>query len=55
MDIKVDEAEPEDSINRCVMDTTSTGEEALYIPPHWHKVSKRWANLAGPVIARMDA
>ncbi|KAI2638972.1 hypothetical protein GGS26DRAFT_587743 [Hypomontagnella submonticulosa] len=37
MDIKVDEAEPEDSINRCVMDTTSTGEEALYIPPHWHK------------------
>ncbi|KAI0381349.1 hypothetical protein F5Y04DRAFT_255274 [Hypomontagnella monticulosa] len=37
MDIKVDEAEPEDSINRYAMDTTCTGEEALFIPAHWHK------------------
>ncbi|KAI1769930.1 hypothetical protein F4818DRAFT_456507 [Hypoxylon cercidicola] len=37
MDITVDEAEPEDSINRYAIDTTSIGEEALSIPPHWHK------------------
>ncbi|KAI2606661.1 hypothetical protein GGR54DRAFT_411426 [Hypoxylon sp. NC1633] len=37
MDITVNEDEPEDSINRYAMDTTCTGEEALYIPPHWHK------------------
>ncbi|KAI1409704.1 hypothetical protein F5Y13DRAFT_169300 [Hypoxylon sp. FL1857] len=37
MDIKVNEAEPEDSINRYLMDTICTGEEALNIPPHWHK------------------
>ncbi|KAI1384397.1 uncharacterized protein F4822DRAFT_415020 [Hypoxylon trugodes] len=37
MQIKIDEAEPEDSINRYAMDTISIGEEALYIPPHWHK------------------
>lgn len=39
MDITIDESEPEDSINRYVMDTICTGEEALEIPPHWHKVS----------------
>ncbi|KAI4859874.1 hypothetical protein F4820DRAFT_438513 [Hypoxylon rubiginosum] len=37
MKITIDEAEPEDSINRYTMDTVSTGEEALHIPPHWHK------------------
>ncbi|CAI6080528.1 unnamed protein product [Clonostachys chloroleuca] len=36
MDITVDESEPEDSIDRWVMDTICTGEEALEIPPHWH-------------------
>lgn len=40
MDITIDEAEPEDSINRYAMDTRSTGEEVLDIPPHWHKVSQ---------------
>ncbi|KAK7755582.1 hypothetical protein SLS62_002517 [Diatrype stigma] len=37
MDITVNEAEPEDSVNRYAMVTTSTGEEALHIPAHWHK------------------
>jgi mannose-6-phosphate isomerase-like protein (cupin superfamily) len=40
MEITVDESEPEDSIDRYVMDTVCTGEEALKIPPHWHKVSE---------------
>jgi hypothetical protein len=40
MEITVDESEPEDSINRYVMDTICTGEEALEIPPYWHKVSE---------------
>ena len=40
MEITVNESEPEDSINRYVMDTICTGEEALEIPPHWHKVSE---------------
>lgn len=38
MEIMLDESEPEDSINRYVMDTTCTSEEALEAPPHWHKV-----------------
>ncbi|KIM93742.1 hypothetical protein OIDMADRAFT_21493 [Oidiodendron maius Zn] len=37
MEITVNESEPEDSIDRYVMDTVCTGEEALEIPPHWHK------------------
>ncbi|KAI1100846.1 hypothetical protein F4804DRAFT_317698 [Jackrogersella minutella] len=37
MDITIDEAEPEDSINRYAMNTTCSGEEALSIPLHWHK------------------
>ena len=40
MEITVDESEPDDSINRYAMDTICTGEEALDIPPHWHKVSE---------------
>jgi hypothetical protein len=40
MEITVNESEPEDSIDRYVMDTISTGEEALEIPPHWHMVSQ---------------
>jgi hypothetical protein len=40
MEITVNESEPEDSINRYVMDTICTGEVALEIPPHWHKVSE---------------
>lgn len=40
MEITINESEPEDSINRYVMDTHCTGEEALEIPPHWHKVSE---------------
>jgi len=39
MVITVDEAQPEDSINRYAMDTHCTGEEPLEIPPHWHMVS----------------
>ncbi|KAI2607144.1 uncharacterized protein GGS25DRAFT_494566 [Hypoxylon fragiforme] len=37
MDITINEAEPEDSINRYAMDTICTGEEVLDIPAHWHK------------------
>ncbi|CEJ89678.1 hypothetical protein VHEMI05505 [[Torrubiella] hemipterigena] len=37
MEIYVDESQPEDSIYRYTMDTISTGEEDLVIPPHWHK------------------
>ena len=40
MEITVNESEPEDSIDRYVMDTICTGEEALEIPPHWHMVSQ---------------
>lgn len=46
----MDESEPEDSINRFVMDTTCTGEEALDIPPHWHKVSGSLAEHSGSQI-----
>lgn len=41
MDIKLNDAEPEDSIDRWVADTTCVGgpdSEPVYIPPHWHKV-----------------
>lgn len=38
MEIYVDESQPEDSIYRYTMDTISTGEDDLVIPPHWHKV-----------------
>ena len=41
MDITIDESEPEDSINRYAMDIISTGEEALEIPAHWHKVRRQ--------------
>ncbi|OTB08949.1 hypothetical protein M426DRAFT_6980 [Hypoxylon sp. CI-4A] len=37
MAIKINEAEPEDSVGRYVMDTTSIGEEVFYVRPHWHK------------------
>ncbi|KAH9987275.1 hypothetical protein F4779DRAFT_611502 [Xylariaceae sp. FL0662B] len=37
MNITINEYELEDSINRYAMDITCTGEEVLYIPPHWHK------------------
>ncbi|KAI3318090.1 hypothetical protein HD806DRAFT_324053 [Xylariaceae sp. AK1471] len=37
MDITINETEPEDSIYRYTMDTTCTGEEVLFTPPHWHK------------------
>lgn len=40
MEITANESEPDDSIERYVMDTICTGEEALEIPPHWHKVSE---------------
>lgn len=40
MEITIDESEPEDSVNRYAMNTICTGEEALDIPPHWHKVSE---------------
>ena len=40
MEITVNESEPENSIDRYIIDTTCTGEEALEIPAHWHKVSK---------------
>ncbi len=38
MEISFNESEPEDSINRWAIDTISTGEEAVDVPPHWHKV-----------------
>lgn len=41
MDIKLDEAEPEDSIDRWVAETIGVGaadSEPVNIPPHWHKV-----------------
>lgn len=41
MEITIDESEPEDSINYWSTVTHSTGEEALEIPPHWHKVRMR--------------
>ncbi|KAK2594391.1 hypothetical protein QQS21_007897 [Conoideocrella luteorostrata] len=37
MEIKMNESEPEDSVNRWAIDTVCTGEEALEVPPHWHK------------------
>ncbi|ETS73148.1 hypothetical protein PFICI_15093 [Pestalotiopsis fici W106-1] len=37
MDITIDENEPEDSVDRYAMDTYVSGEEQLFIPPHWHK------------------
>ncbi|KAI1086345.1 hypothetical protein F5B19DRAFT_498453 [Rostrohypoxylon terebratum] len=37
MDISIDESEPEDSISRYVMETTCIGEDAVSVPPHWHK------------------
>lgn len=39
MDITINENEPEDSVDRYTMDTYVSGEEQLFIPPHWHKVS----------------
>ena len=40
MEITMDESKPEDSVDRFAMNTICTGEEAVDIPPHWHKVSK---------------
>jgi mannose-6-phosphate isomerase-like protein (cupin superfamily) len=37
MDVCIDESEPEDSIERYFSEVKSTGEEALSVPPHWHK------------------
>ncbi|KAI0873257.1 hypothetical protein GGS24DRAFT_464254 [Hypoxylon argillaceum] len=37
MNITINEAEPENSVHRYVMDTICTGDEILSIPPHWHK------------------
>ncbi|KAK2589866.1 hypothetical protein QQS21_012457 [Conoideocrella luteorostrata] len=37
MEIKINESEPEDSIDRWAMDTISTGKEVVDLPPHWHK------------------
>lgn len=39
MNITINEAEPENSVHRYVMDTICTGDEILSIPPHWHKVN----------------
>jgi hypothetical protein len=41
MDITINENEPEDSVDRYTMDTYVPGEEQLFIPPHWHKVSQQ--------------
>ena len=41
MTINLDPNEPEDSIDRYVMDTIvegTEGAEPIYVPPHWHKV-----------------
>lgn len=38
MNISIDESEPEDSIQRYFAHVVATGEEALKVPPHWHKV-----------------
>lgn len=43
MTINIDPSEPEDSIDRYVMDTIvegTEGAEPIYVPPHWHKVSR---------------
>jgi hypothetical protein len=40
MDVCIDESEPEDSIQRYFSEVKSTGEEALSVPPHWHKVHR---------------
>ncbi|KAI0895384.1 hypothetical protein F4806DRAFT_80039 [Annulohypoxylon nitens] len=50
MDIIIDESEPEDSIDRYVMDTTCRGEEIISIPAHWHKDhSERLSVLEGRI------
>jgi hypothetical protein len=38
LEIKIDESEPEDSVKRYASEITSTGEEVVAVPPHWHKV-----------------
>lgn len=38
MDVCIDESEPEDSIQRYFSEVKSTGDQALAVPPHWHKV-----------------
>ncbi|KAI9162781.1 hypothetical protein HJFPF1_04373 [Paramyrothecium foliicola] len=45
MEITIDESEPEDSVDRFVMDTICTGEEALEIPPHWHKNHQEYLSV----------
>ncbi|KAI1084816.1 hypothetical protein F5B20DRAFT_523307 [Whalleya microplaca] len=45
MDITVNESEPEDSINRYVMDTICTGEKVIYVPPHWHKTHAEYLSV----------
>ncbi|KAH8171043.1 hypothetical protein LIA77_09824 [Sarocladium implicatum] len=37
LEIKIDESEPEDSVKRYASEITSTGEEVVAVPPHWHK------------------
>ncbi|KAI1384067.1 uncharacterized protein F4822DRAFT_434014 [Hypoxylon trugodes] len=45
MEVKIDESEPEDSVNRYCMDTISTGEEAVSILPHWHKYHSEYLSV----------
>lgn len=53
MEISVDEAHPEDSIDRYAITVHCTGEEAFIVPSHWHKVSigiggrANWAEISG--------
>ncbi len=56
MEITINEAEPEGSINRYVMDTICTGEEALEIPAHWHMVGEaRRAIIMALVLNRSES
>ncbi|KAK3318087.1 hypothetical protein B0H66DRAFT_602688 [Apodospora peruviana] len=46
MEITVNEAEPEDSINRCIMITTCTAEgDIFHVPPHWHMNHQEWLGV----------
>lgn len=55
MDIQLNEAEPEDSIYRYIMDTTCVGgkdSEPVNIPPHWHKVGCTLFRISASAIRR---
>jgi mannose-6-phosphate isomerase-like protein (cupin superfamily) len=45
MEIIVNEAAPQDSVDRYTSKITSTGEEIIDVPPHWHKNHQEYISV----------